>query len=46
MPQAIVYFDEEEENTIMKYSKLWNISKHETVKRIMREYGKDEGDPL
>jgi hypothetical protein len=38
MPQQIIYTDEKEDEVVKKFSKRWNISKAETIKRIIREY--------
>lgn len=38
MPQQIVYTDKKEDDKIVRYSKLWEISKADTIKRIIREY--------
>ena len=36
MPSAIIYFSDEENEKIIKLSEAWGISKHETVKRIIK----------
>lgn len=38
MPQAIIYFGDEESAKIEKYSREWNLSKMETVKKMVREF--------
>ena len=38
MPQALIYLEKEEDEKVNKYSKLWNISKAETIKRIIMKY--------
>jgi len=45
MPQAIIFMSEEENKVVLKFSEKWNTSKHETIKRIIKEYGdiKDGG---
>lgn len=40
MPQAIIYFDKEEDDIVEKYAKMWELSKHETVKKIIKEFEK------
>ena len=40
MPQQIVYTDEKEDTIVVKHSKFWKISKAETIKKIIKEYGK------
>lgn len=37
MPQAIISLNDEENEIIIKLSNKWDISKHETIKRIIRE---------
>lgn len=39
MPQQIVYTDAEEDSIVKRMSKKWKISKAETIKRMIREYG-------
>jgi hypothetical protein len=38
MPQQIVYTDEKEDKKVMKYADKWNISKAETIKRMIIEF--------
>ncbi len=38
MPLAQIYFDKEEDKKLDKFSHRWNISKHEVVKRIVRDF--------
>ena len=38
MPQQIVYTNEEEDKKVIFFSKKWNLSKADTIKRIIREY--------
>jgi len=38
MAQTNLYFDEEEEKIISKHKKLWKLSKHDTLKKIVREF--------
>jgi len=38
MPQALVYFDKEEDEKIKEYSLKWNLSKAETIKKIIMEF--------
>jgi len=42
MPQAIVYLEKEEDKIIKKYSKKWDISKIDTIKRIIRKFEEKE----
>lgn len=41
MPQQIVYTDDEEDEIVNKFSKKWNISKAETIKKIIMEFKED-----
>ena len=41
MPLANIYFDKEEDDNVADYSKKWKLSKTETIKRIVREFGKE-----
>jgi len=41
MPSAIIYFSAEEDNIIKEYSDKWNISKQDTVKRIVKQFEED-----
>jgi hypothetical protein len=38
MPQAIIYIDEELDKKIEEFSKKLNISKHDTILRILHGY--------
>jgi hypothetical protein len=38
MPQAIIYFDDKQDKKIKKLSKLWEMSKHNVVKKIVDDY--------
>ena len=38
MVQANIYFTEEEDKIIEELSKQFNLSKHETVKKIVRDF--------
>lgn len=38
MPQALIYLNEEENDRVEQFSKLWNLSKAETIKRMLREF--------
>ena len=38
MPQENIYFDEEEDEIVQHFAKLWNISKNDAVKKIVREF--------
>jgi len=40
MPQQIVYTDEIEDLIVEKFADLWNKSKAETIKTIIREFDK------
>jgi len=39
MVQQIIYTDEKENNKVNEYSKKWNISKAETIKRMIQPLG-------
>ena len=41
MPQQIVYTNEEENKKVNRYSKIWKLSKAETIKKIIREFKKE-----
>ena len=43
MPLAQISFTKEENDIILKYSKLWNLSKHETIKLMVRDFKELEG---
>lgn len=38
MPQIIIDTDEEEDNKVLEYSKEWNLNKHKTIKKIIRDF--------
>ena len=38
MPQAIIYLDETLDKKIKDYSIYLNLSKHETILKILRDY--------
>jgi len=38
MPQAIIYLESDEDKKVVEFSKQWNISKAETIKRIIMEF--------
>lgn len=38
MVQQIVYTDEKENDIVEKYSKLWGLSKADTIKRMIIEH--------
>ena len=40
MPQQIVYTDEKEDSIVVRHSKSWKVSKAETIKKIIKDYGK------
>lgn len=42
MPLAQIFFEKEEDNKIDKLSKKWNLSKHDAVKKIVKEFKEDE----
>jgi hypothetical protein len=44
MVQAIIYTNEDEDEIVKKYSKLWGISKAETHKKIIRRFNELNGD--
>jgi hypothetical protein len=41
MPQQIVYTNESEDSIVKKFAKKWSISKAETIKRIIRDFGRN-----
>ena len=42
MPQTILYTDEKENAKVMEYKVKWEISKAETIKRMIREFEEDD----
>lgn len=38
MVQTIVYTDEKENDKVMKFSKIWKLSKQDTIKKMIREF--------
>ena len=38
MPIATIYLTDEEDKIITRFSRFWALSKHETIKRIIRRY--------
>jgi len=42
MPQAIIFTDKEEDDKVMDFSKKWNLSKAETIKKIIREFEEEK----
>ena len=42
MPQSIVYLDSNEDRKVKTFSNKWNISKAETIKRIIIEFKEKE----
>ena len=42
MPQANIFIDEGEDTVVKKFSELWNLSKAETIKKIIMEFDKLE----
>ncbi len=46
MPQALLHFSDEEDKKIEKLSKEWDISKHDVVKRLVREHKGDKKDAI
>lgn len=46
MPQAIIYFGDEESVKIEEFSKNWNLSKMETVKKMVREFKEVENESV
>lgn len=41
MPQTILYTDFEENKKIIEYQTRWNLSKAETMKRMIREFAEE-----
>ena len=42
MPRANIYFDIKEDEIIKSNSDKWNLSKEETIKKMIREFGGKE----
>ena len=38
MPQINMFLDDEDDRIVIKYSKEYNLSKPETIKKILREF--------
>lgn len=38
MPLAQVFLNGGEDDKVQKFSEKWNLSKHETIKKIIREF--------
>ncbi len=38
MPQAIIYLDDLHDDKVNKYSKKWNISKHQTILKMIEDF--------
>ncbi len=38
MPSALVYFDEKEDRKIVVFSRKWELSKLDTVKKMVRDF--------
>ena len=38
MPQMILYLDEKENKKVEKFSKVWSLSKNETIKRMVIDF--------
>lgn len=41
MPQAMIYTDKEEDNKVVYFSKRWEVSKAETIKKMIRDFKED-----
>ena len=39
MPQLIIYLNEDNNLIVNYYSKEWELSKHETILKIIKDYG-------
>jgi len=42
MPQLIIHLDKEGDEIVNSYSKEWNLSKHETILKMIADYKKEE----
>jgi len=38
MPQATIYFEKGEDEIIKEFSDQWKLSKHDTIKKIIRNF--------
>ena len=38
MPQAIIFTDKGEDDKVQEYSKRWNLSKAETIKKMIQDF--------
>ena len=38
MPQSIVYLDDKENKIVESKAELWNLSKADTIKKIIRDF--------
>lgn len=43
MPQALIYLEKKEDDVVKHFSEKWNLSKAETIKKIIMEF-KVKGD--
>ena len=44
MPQAIISTNKEEDDKVIEYSKKWNLSKQETIKKMIRDFKEIRSD--
>ena len=44
MNKVNIYFDKEEDDIIKKYSDKFNLSKEETIKKIIRDFNEEKID--
>lgn len=42
MPQQIVFTDEKEDEIVKNFSDKWELSKAETIKKIIKEFKEDK----
>ena len=42
MPQLNLHLDDKESEKAERYSRVWKISKHDAVKRIIREFKRED----
>jgi hypothetical protein len=43
MVQANIYLDDKEDKIVHTLSEKWKINKNETIKKIIREFGEQNG---
>jgi len=42
MPQIVIDTNEEEDEKVIEYSKKWDLNKHKTIKKMIRDFGEKD----